>query len=139
MCNKCDTSLPFTSFGGNTSGRDPFDKNGYRLRRGECETCNKKIGIGKNEAKKLAKNIGIPHKAPGGTCCEICNKTEKIVFDHHHEKNVFRGWLCNGCNRSIGMLGENIENIVKVLNYLNKTEDKKFEFDVDKKEIKIIE
>lgn len=125
-CNKCGENLPFTSYGFNTSGKFPFDKYGYRLRRGECECCNKKIATGKNEAKKLAKEVGIPYKAPGGTMCEICGKTEKIVFDHHHDKNIFRGWLCNGCNRSIGMLGENIDNIVKVLNYLNKTEKKQF-------------
>ena len=123
-CNKCGENLPFTSFGFNTAGKDPFDKHGYRLRRGECEMCNKKIALGKNKAKKLAKDLGIPFKAPPGTCCELCGKTDNIVFDHHHEKNIFRGWLCNGCNRSIGMLGENLDQILKVVNYLNKTEQK---------------
>ena len=137
-CNKCNESLPFTNYGFNTSGKDPFDKNGFRLRRGECETCNKKIAVGKNEAKKLAKEIGIPYKAPDGTTCEICGKTEKIVFDHHHDKNIFRGWLCNGCNRSIGMLGENIDNIAKVLNYLNKTEKKTFVLDSESKNLSIV-
>ena len=124
-CNKCGQNQAFTAYGFNTAGKDPFDKFGYRLRRGECETCNKKIALGKNTARKLAKDLGIPYKAPVGTCCELCGKTDKIVFDHHHEKNVFRGWLCNGCNRSIGMLGENIENLVNVINYLNKSEGKK--------------
>jgi hypothetical protein len=128
-CNKCHTELPYTCFGFNTSGQDPFDKNGYRLKRGECEDCNKQIAKGKNEAKKMAKQQGITYKAPEGTCCEICGSQDKIVFDHHHQQNIFRGWLCNGCNRSIGMLGESLESAIKVVNYLNKTDKKKLEID----------
>jgi hypothetical protein len=37
---------------------------------------------------------------------------------------VFRGWLCDPCNRSLGVLGDNIEGLVKCINYLNKTEKK---------------
>jgi hypothetical protein len=32
----------------------------------------------------------------------------------------FRGVLCNKCNRSIGILGDTVESIQKVLFYLTK-------------------
>ena len=138
VCNKCNHSLSLNCFKGNTSGKDPFDKNGYRLKRGECEDCGKGLSKGKNRALLIAKNEGISFKAPEGTKCEICKKEDNIVFDHHHTKEVFRGWLCNGCNRSIGMLGENIEKLVDVINYLNKLDNKTLHFDEEEKMLKIV-
>jgi transposase-like protein len=104
VCSKCNQSKNLTEYGFNTSGRDPFDASGFRLRRPECKECNKKINDGKNKAKKLAKNLGFDVKAPVGTKCELCGTTDKIVFDHDHKTERFRGWLCDPCNRSIGLL-----------------------------------
>jgi len=126
------------AFKGNTSGKDPFDKNGYRLKRGECEDCGKGLSKGKSRAILIAKNVETSLKAPVGTKCEICKKEDNIVFDHHHTKEEFRGWLCNGCNRSIGMLGENIERLVDVINYLNRLDNRKLHFDEDEKILKIV-
>jgi len=138
VCIKCSQNLSLNNYNGNTSGKDPFDKHGYRLKRGECSDCTKKVGRGKNIAIKISKDVGISHKAPSGTECEICKKTNNIVFDHHHSKEAFRGWLCNGCNRSIGMLGENIEMLVKVINYMNKIDNKKMYFDEEDGQLKIV-
>jgi len=125
-CNKCNKTFCLNYYRNNTSGKYPFNKNGYRLKRGECIDCNIIIQKGKTHAKKIAKINGIERKAPYGTLCEICKSPDNIVFDHNHIKNVFRGWLCNGCNRSIGMLGESIEGLVKAINYMNKDENKIF-------------
>ena len=54
------------------------------------------------------------------SCCEICGKTEELCYDHCHDTMKFRGVLCRGCNRSLGQLGDNIEGIQKVLDYLQK-------------------
>lgn len=125
-CPKCKVSSPLSSYLGNTSGSDPFDKDGYRLRRPECEKCTKKINNDKKECKKIAKLNGISYKAPEGTRCAICDclpsKGNDLVFDHHHEKNVFRGYCCNSCNRSIGVLGDDTLSLLKVIKYLNKTD-----------------
>jgi len=138
-CNKCKVELPLSDFGYNTSGKDPFDKNGYRLRRGDCKDCNKQANKGKNEAMKVAKESGISYKAPEGTPCALCNKKKNnLVFDHNHETNRFRGYLCNECNRSIGMLGENMENMVKILNYINKDEKKKLFWNESTNQLEII-
>jgi hypothetical protein len=136
-CNKCHVSLPLSYFGGNTSSADHFDRNGYRLRRGDCIKCNKEHTAGKNEAIKIAKQYGYPSKAPPGTLCELCGTTEKIVFDHDHETKKPRGWLCDPCNRSMGVLGDNVEGMLNVINYLNKKEKKKISFDSKTFELKM--
>ncbi len=120
-CNKCQLILPLSYFSGNSSGGSCFFlKSGLRCRRGECISCGKEEGKGKAKAMAVAKKQGIPYKAPEGTCCELCGKTEKIVFDHDHTLETFRGWLCDPCNRSIGVLGDSAESVLKVVLYLTK-------------------
>jgi len=51
-------------------------------------------------------------------CCEICGSKEKLSYDHDHDTMKFRGVLCNKCNRSIGQLGDTLESIQKVIDYL---------------------
>lgn len=57
--------------------------------------------------------------------CEICNSIDKrTVFDHSKETNNFRGNLCNSCNRSLGVFGDNINGMINVINYFLKKEKK---------------
>ena len=119
-CSKCDEEKQLTEYNTNCSGSHGFDKDKLRLRRPECGECTKKSNKGKKEAVKLAKSLGISHKAPEGTKCELCSKTKNIVFDHDHELNVFRGWLCDPCNRSMGVLGDNANSLLKTVAYLSK-------------------
>ena len=54
--------------------------------------------------------------------CEACGKLRgnKILFlDHDHKTGKFRGWLCLQCNSGIGMLGDNMEGLVKAMSYLS--------------------
>lgn len=126
-CSKCFTDKKLTEYNGNTSGTDAFDRSGYRLRRPECSECTKNANKGKEIARKLAKETGIAYKAPEGTVCGICNKPPSrgngLVFDHCHEKNIFRGYACNACNRSVGVLGDNVDGLLRALNYLLKDEN----------------
>ena len=126
ICSKCATQKYLCDYNGNTSGTDAFDKSGIRLRRPECKDCTANVGKGKALATKLAKEMGIPYVAPEGTLCAVCKKPASsgngIVFDHCHVANVFRGYCCNSCNRSIGVLGDNVDGLLKALNYLLKTE-----------------
>lgn len=34
--------------------------------------------------------------------CVICGSKEKLVIDHDHKTQKFRGMLCNHCNRGLG-------------------------------------
>lgn len=119
-CSKCEIVKKLTEFNGNTSSSDGFGADRVRLRRPECSVCTKKASKSKDEAVKLARSLGMCHKAPVGTKCELCNSTKGIVFDHDHEKNVFRGWLCDPCNRSMGVLGDNAASLLDTVAYLSK-------------------
>jgi hypothetical protein len=125
-CTKCSQIKNLNYFNGNTSGKDPFDKNGFRLKRPECSECTKKVGQGKMESLKIAKTLGIDHKAPPGTVCANCKELPKqgngLVFDHDHKALTFRGYACNSCNRSMGALGDDVKGLLQALNYLNKSE-----------------
>jgi hypothetical protein len=128
-CSKCKIIKTRIDFTGNTSGTDAFDRNGYRLLRPECKECKKKSYNGKTQAIKNAKTMNIQHKPPEGTLCSICQEPEKkgdaIVFDHDHLSNTFRGYCHNSCNRSLGVLGDNVEGLIRAINYLNKSEKHK--------------
>jgi hypothetical protein len=60
--------------------------------------------------------------------CEVCgrqtnNKTgmkNSICIDHVHSSGKVRGWLCNQCNRAVGMTYENPEILRKLAIYLEK-------------------
>lgn len=117
-CGKCKVHLPRSHFGYNTSSSWPFDKSGYLLRRPECIPCQRKSNDTKKLAEKDAKQRGLPIKAPPGTPCQLCSKTDSIVFDHSHTLCRFRGWLCNSCNRSMGVLGDEPEEVIKAVEYL---------------------
>jgi len=123
-CRICKEEKSLTEFQNNTSGKQPFDRNGKRLKRKECKKCTRREKAGQNEAIKLAKSLGKPYKAPEGTLCEMCEATDKIVFDHCHDTNVFRGWLCDPCNRSLGVLGDNVPSLIKYINYMQKIEQR---------------
>lgn len=51
--------------------------------------------------------------------CLLCNSEKKLCIDHDHKTGVFRGLLCNNCNRSLGLLKENIETMQKMIIYVS--------------------
>lgn len=58
--------------------------------------------------------------------CAICGTTnpggnrhsKHFHVDHDHDTGAIRGLLCCECNRGLGILGDKIENIERVLAYL---------------------
>ena len=62
---------------------------------------------------------GLP--APIRECpylCELCQKRKAKALDHDHCTGKFRGWLCGRCNTSLGVFGDSIPGLAKVLQYL---------------------
>ena len=122
-CSKCKIIKKLSLFNGNCSGRDAFDKQGYRLRRPECGECTKSATRGKSHAIKKAKELGVQYVAPKGTLCGICNNPASIgngiVFDHCHKTQTFRGYCCNSCNRSVGVLGDTAVGLFKAGFYVS--------------------
>lgn len=76
-----------------------------------CRKCVKKHSKVRSELHKNA-----PNKPE---FCECCGKIPvKWCLDHDHSDDSFRGWLCEPCNTGLGKLGDNLEGIIKAVNYL---------------------
>ena len=115
-CSKCAKILPET--------KEYFSKNqstntgGDKYFRPECKRCQRKEGKGKRMAQKM---VGNPTAPPMGTPCHNCGRTEykkPLVFDHCHKTLRHRGWLCDNCNRSMGMLGDTPEALRRAARYM---------------------
>lgn len=52
--------------------------------------------------------------------CEVCGDTEKICFDHCHKNNHFRGWICDRCNKILGLAKDKPDLLNKLKIYLEK-------------------
>jgi len=56
--------------------------------------------------------------------CAICKKPEheeryrRLAVDHCHNTNKIRGLLCQRCNRAIGLLKDNVDNLKSAIVYL---------------------
>jgi hypothetical protein len=56
---------------------------------------------------------------PKSSICEICRTNEfRIVFDHCHTHGHFRGWICDRCNRVLGLVRDNSKLLKKMAKYL---------------------
>ena len=87
--------------------------------RSECKTCRRKGGKAHSSAsQKLMKTLKMKRPPIGMPCHNCDKKTEKLIFDHDHDTNQFRGWLCYQCNTAIGNLGDSIEGLKRALRYL---------------------
>jgi len=104
-CRDCNITKPVSEF--RLYRRATGDKNS---RNTSCNSCQREHERVVAELKKNA--------PPKPTCCDLCGKERKLVFDHCHETKVFRGWLCNPCNLGLGNLGDNIESVEKALAYM---------------------
>lgn len=61
--------------------------------------------------------------------CAICKQKESngknLSVDHDHKTGKVRGLLCNNCNRSLGLLKDDISVLKNCIKYLKKNEQSK--------------
>lgn len=52
--------------------------------------------------------------------CECCGRLPGTVLclDHDHVTGKFRGWLCNQCNRALGLFGDSLADLTRAVQYL---------------------
>lgn len=56
--------------------------------------------------------------------CKLCNRfrpnkrAKRLCVDHDHKTGKIRGLLCDPCNRSLGVLGDTVEQFEQILDYL---------------------
>ena len=95
-------------------------KSGTKIYNSSCKPCKSRQRRDVARAKKL---IGVA--PPIGTPCSACHKpqSKRLCCDHDHKTGQFRGWLCNKCNKALGMLNEDKDSVVQLLEYLHDAED----------------
>jgi hypothetical protein len=120
FCYTCKKSYPFDSFAN--------DKGCKYGKRPLCVDCSAKRKRGQYLESRLTKEN--THPIPRG--CEICGiafdlqakKGEKGKdtphWDHIHEIEIFRGWLCHNCNSALGQFGDNYRILEIAIEYLKK-------------------
>lgn len=123
-------------------------KTRFRNRQTRCRDCENKKNLERYHARyrsderhlkntyrySLKKNYGIDEKffndmwsAQSGKCV-ICHeavtnifldvKAKRCALDHCHKTGRIRSILCHTCNSSIGMIGDNLENMKRMVTYL---------------------
>jgi len=97
-----------------------------------CKPCD-------NERKRFCDHIRKTlKKPPDDYCCPICLAEDKDVrgriqdanyrhpnsqtwvVDHDRKTMTFRAWLCDHCNKGLGMFHEDVHNLRRAVNYLDK-------------------
>lgn len=82
---------------------------------------------------RQAYGVGVEYfeaklKEQGGVCAG-CKENVKVIWrgkevrmalDHHHATGAPRGVLCIRCNRGLGLLQENPEVMINLIEYINK-------------------
>lgn len=115
ICVKCGKRKNKKSFPKHIRYKDGFDT--------RCKKCVKSASKIRSKLHKIS--------PPKPESCPICEripenfkKPNKWHLDHDPETSEFRGWLCETCNMSLGLLGDNISGLVSALNYLLNTKTK---------------
>ena len=105
-CIKCGAFKPLEEFA--------VDKSRSGWRRSECKTCLRHAARVRNQLKKTA--------PPKPDNCELCGKeAPRLILDHCHETDTFRGWICDKCNTGLGSFYDNVASLTRAIQYLNET------------------
>jgi hypothetical protein len=116
-CTYCGKRKNLKSFPKHSMYKDNLDS--------RCRHCVKKHSKVRSQLHKEA-----PLKPQ---VCECCGKIpRKWCLDHDHSDDSFRGWLCEPCNTGLGKLGDNLDGVIKAVNYLIKTKLKKEQTNYEK-------
>jgi Recombination endonuclease VII len=103
----------------------------YAANSEKCKAANKKLAAkrkaeGRNKFRRDGSHYGtgIIPLWPMSTHCEICRRLpsakKRICLDHCHLTGKFRGWLCDSCNRALGLFQDNPAVLIAAATYLRK-------------------
>lgn len=58
---------------------------------------------------------------PRPLVCDICGKSGRTIhFDHDHQRGHFRGWICSQDNMALGLVGDDVAVLRKMISYLER-------------------
>lgn len=115
QCKKCHQTLPIAKF---------LMASGGNYTRSECRDCERELNKVRAQLKK-----SVP-RPPDDYACPICERTIDQIkgrggkqsgawcCDHNHTHRTFRGWLCHDCNRSLGIMEDNVDRLRRAIKYL---------------------
>lgn len=87
--------------------RDTYYRNVYGIGLKECKAMLDKQG----DVCAICKQSGFKmHK----------NKEHGLNLDHCHNTGKIRGWLCDNCNRALGLFKDNVEVMKTAIEYLER-------------------
>lgn len=103
--------------------RERGAENARKRRRNDPE--GQRLRMAKFKAKKEAERVEIAGR-PRPSICDLCrgNHHLGIVFDHCHESGNFRGWICDRCNKVLGLVADNALLLRKMARYLDRSNGK---------------
>ena len=128
-CKSCDTTKSIDDF---------YLRNKTSMvRHSTCKECDKKRVKENHDPvayrnAELQRRYGITQQdyevmiAEQNNQCAICNTTEPggrhdrgyFVVDHCHTTGKVRKLLCHNCNTALGLVGDNVDTLHKMINYL---------------------
>ena len=122
-CTACKRELSYDNFHKRTYasgniGYQPKCKDCHRdIRRGYYkphDTARRKFNLSEAEYNTLI------NRSQG--LCEVCNipMGDKRCIDHDHVTGEIRGVLCNNCNTALGLVGDNVTTLTKLIQWLER-------------------
>jgi hypothetical protein len=80
----------------------------------------------KERLKRFSESLSKKRESEAGRpkpdLCEICGELNiRIVFDHCHARGHFRGWICDRCNKVLGLVKDSPELLSWLQKYLTVT------------------
>ena len=124
VCSKCGIELPDNKFSKRTY---PSGNTGLQ---NKCKDCERKIRQKYYKPHESARRkfklsdedyTTLIEESQG--CCNVClQPTTKLCIDHNHYTGKVRGVLCNNCNTALGLVGDNVITLSKLIRYLEQSE-----------------
>lgn len=111
VCSKCNQEKALSEF------HKKLCAGGYDVKQSYCKDCQSNHGYVIKGLRKTA-----PPKSSVCDCCGVADS--KMILDHDHTTEEFRGWLCYRCNSGIGALGDTTEGLELALSYLRKHDER---------------
>ena len=122
-CTRCLQELPDNHFHKRTfkSGRVGLQP--------KCKKCSTEVRRGyykphEKTRQKLKITEEQYQELMSAEVCEICGQDfeGKKCIDHCHTMEKVRGVLCNKCNTALGLVGDNVNTLSLMIDYINRSQ-----------------
>jgi len=110
-CSLCKVTKPLDAFS--------ELKTGALGRQARCKACINAIGKSYHKTK-MEGRAGRPRPDVCDACGTLPPMARALHWDHDHETNQFRGWLCHYCNTTLGRTHGSIERLQQLIAYLKR-------------------